>query len=678
MWEFRGDASEQDVARIPCLGTEARYPRICLDRVAATGQTRSAWWNRDWTGMSADTVIVDSEEAVSWGQRLRPVAIQGFVMRLMHRDLFGVRVGVLMLIFPMFIATMALQVTSRQGWNHPPDSRYYLPMISRDMGHSLPDSIHIEQNVSPSWHIAPWYFADSDPTWQMVRTRILYPVLSIPFVWLWGLSGGSLAIPILGDVLFLWAIARVLQRMYGPAVAVIVAGLFSIVKPDFDFAWAGTDTLALGLIAVLVANLPIERRIGRANLAWIGIMTVMIALTRQVGVLAPAMAGAGWLWALVRERTWRNRWLGSLVVTAAVTLVIQALTMMLVKTDTAGIISRGQTTYWGVIRQFIHYLKVVTVEACTYMWHTDRITYALLIAAGVALLARFKSDAAAVFLGAACATYIITAALGFSAYMRYEMMMFPAAAIAAGELVSFLLGSYLVKLPEQPDSVENEAKPRFRPGLVPALQRTSAGRFLGLDLPRADRYRPQLLGGFVVLAVAIGVSAPGSWSSSAAAPATDSVAAAQGSQSYAVQPLARPGAEVTLKAAFDQASAIAVDKIGFDGTFDWVHDFRYRPLAPDQPGWAQRAKDGTYVIHVNSLGEDLDGGEAFGRAISLNRTVLSNTVHILTRHATQYGEDVAFTVMDEQGNLHQGTATTLYPIWNRNDPATVTSLVFDS
>ena len=629
--------------------------------------------------MSADTVIVEREDTVSsWGRRLSPVAIQGFVTRLLHRDLFGVRVGVLVLIFPMFIATMALQVTSRQMWNHPPDSRYYLPMISRDMGHSLPDAIRVNQDISPSWHLAPWYFADSDPTWQMVRTRILYPVLSIPFVWLWGLSGGSLAVPILGDVLFLWAIAKVLQRLYGPAVAVIVAGTFSLVKPDFDFAWAGTDTLALGLTAVLVANLPIERRIGKANLAWIGVITVFIALTRQVGVLAPAMAGAGWLWALARERTWRNRWLGSLVVTSALTLAIQALTMMLVKTDTAGIISRGQTTYWGIIRQFIHYLKVVTVEACTYMWHSDRILYALLIAAGVAVVARIKSDAAAVFFGAACATYVITAALGFSGFMRYEMIMFPAAAVAAGELVSFLIGSYVVKEPAKPESEEHPAKPRFSLGLVPALARTSAGRFLGFDQPRAERYRPQLLGGFVVLAVVVGVSIPGSWSSSISAPASPSIAAAQGTASYAVPPLATPGAEVTLRAAFDQAAALSLDKAGFDGTFDWVHDFRYRPLEPDQPGWGQRAKDGTYVIHVNSLGEDLDGGEAFGRAISLDRTVVSNSVRIVSRQVSQYGEDVVFTVKDTFGNVHKGTATTLYPIWNPKDPGLVTSLVFDA
>jgi hypothetical protein len=45
---------------------------------------------------------------------------------------------------------------------------------------------------------------------------------------------------------------------------------------------------------------------------------------------------------------------------------------------------------------------------------------------------------------------------------------------------------------------------------------------------------------------------------------------------------------------------------------------------------------------------------------------------------SEYGEDVVFTVEDTAGKVHQGTATTLYPIWHRGDPATVTALVFDS
>ncbi|MEY9855418.1 hypothetical protein ABH935_001022 [Catenulispora sp. GAS73] len=628
--------------------------------------------------MSADTLIAETEETASWRRRLHRGTVRDLLTQLVYRDLFGVRVGVLLLIFPLFIASMGLSVTGRQGWNHPPDSRYYLTMMARDMGHSLPSSIKLEQQVSPGTHLAPWYFADNDPTWQLVRTRILYPVLSMPFIRLWGLSGGSLMIPVLGDVLFLWAIARVLQRLYGPAVAVIVTGAFSLVNPIWGFSWAGTDTLAMGLTAALVACFPIGRRAARSQLAWMGIVALFIPLTRQVGVLAPAMAGAGWLWALARERTWRNRWLSSLVVTSAVTLTTQVVSMTLARTDTGGVLSRGQTTTWGVVRQFIHYLKIVTEEACTYMWHNDRTLYALLIAAGIAVVVRIKSDAAAVFFGAVCATYVITAGVGYSTLMRYEMIMFPAAAVAAGELVSLLVGDRAPKTPETPETTA-PATTRARFGLIPALAATPPGRFLGLHLPRDERYRPQLLAGGAVFAIVVGISIPGSWSSAADAPSSPSIAAAQGTQPYAIRPLAKPGAGVTLRAAFYQASALAVDKAGLEGTFDWVHQLRFRPLAPDQLGWNQRdKKDGTYVVYPNSLGQDLGGLEAFGRAISLDRTVRPDTIKILDRQVSPYGEDVVFTVEDSSGHQHRGTATTLYPIWNKQDPGDVTSLIFDA
>ena len=648
--------------------------------------------------MSAGTVIADPGETVaeppepSRPRRFRlprprvPVYFQG----LLARDVFGVRLGVLLVIMPLMVATLGLQLTSRQGWNHPPDSRYYLTMMARDLGSSWPHAIHAEQRISPSTHLAPWYFADNDPTWQMVRTRLLYPVLSLPFVHLWGLSGGSMAIPVLGTVLFLWATARVLQRLYGPAIAVIVGGAFSVAATTTEFAWAGTDTLAMGLAAVIVANLPIERRIGKANLVWLGAATVFIALTRQVGVLAPAMAGAGWLWALVRERTWRNRWFGSLAVTAGVTLLIQALTMMLVKTDTAGIISRGQTTYWGIFRQFVHYLRIVTIEACTYMWQNDRILYAIFIAAGICVLAQFASDAAALFVGAAASAYLISAGLGFSAYMRYEMIIYPAAAIAAGRLVQMLIGDQL-RIPAPAvdtaaeitaDMAATQAPPPTRSSrrfdVMGTLAATKPGRFLGLHEAREDRWKPQLILNAAVLAVVVGVSVNGSWSSTVAAPASSSFAAAQGGSDYAVRPLSKQPAEQTLKLLFDQGVGLAHDSGQLQGAVDWVHTLRYRPLTPDQPGWGTRDKDGTAIIYPNSLGEDRTMQEAFGRGLTLNLTVKSNTVKILSRQVSEYGEDVVFTVEDTTGKVHRGTATTLYAIWNRKDPSIVTSMVFDA
>jgi hypothetical protein len=639
--------------------------------------------------MSADTVVAQKQEAEPRRRRSPGLErFQGLGTWILTRQIFGVSAGVLLLVLPVFILSMAMQLVSRQGWNHPPDSRYYLTMMAKDMGHSWLGSVKQDRSVS-SWHVAPYFFADNDPTWQMVRTRVLYPVLSVPFVWLWGLSGGSMAIPVLGDILFLWATAAVVQRLYGPAVAVIVVGGFSTVGPIFGFAWAGTDTLGMGLAAVIVAMLPIDRKIGRSHLVWLGSATLFIALTRQVGVLAPAMAGAGWLYELIRVRKWRNRWLSSLVVTAAVTVGEELFAILFTTSSPSGTVSHGQTTTFGFIRQFIHYLKLVTQEAVTYMWHQEHILFALLVAAGIGMVVRFKSDASAVFLGAAASTYLITASVGFSTLMRYEMIMFPAAAVAAGSLVHLMLGQYLPApakatepaLETDDESADEPALPRRRAArrgaLGLGLANTATGRFLGLDQPRIDRWKPQLAFNAAALIVVAAVSIPGSWGTTPAAPPSPSYAAAQGGTQYAMTPLAKPSAETTLFWAFNQATDVANGHGLPDGSWDWVHATRYRPLTADDPGWSTRDKDGTTVFQINSVGMDEPSAIAFGNAVTLNRTVDKGTIKILSRQISEYGEDVVFTVKDKGGAVHQGAATTLYPTWEANAPGEVTSLVWD-
>ncbi|MEY9861236.1 hypothetical protein ABH935_006876 [Catenulispora sp. GAS73] len=648
--------------------------------------------------MSADTVVTQRQEAET--RRRRSFGLerfQGLGTWILTRQIFGVSAGVLLLVLPVFILSMAMQLVTRQGWNHPPDSRYYLSMMAKDMGHNWLDSVKQDRSVS-SWHVAPYFFADNDPTWQLVRSRVLYPVLSIPFVWLWGLSGGSMAIPVLGDILFLWATAAVVQRLYGPAVTVIVVGAFSTVGPIFGFAWAGTDTLGMGLAAVIVALLPINRTIGKAHLAWLGSATLFIALDRQVGVLAPAMAGAGWLWELIRTRQWRNRWLGSFVVTSVV-MVAQELFVLVFTKSSPTTVSHGTTTTFGFIRLFIHNLKLVTQEAVTYMWHQEHILFALLVAAGIGMVVRFKSDAAAVFLGAAASTYVITASVGFSSFMRYEMIMFPAGAVAAGSLVQLMLGQFqpaqakaaapvLEAAAADEDSAEEPAQPlpgRRAPrrgalglGLGAGLAGTAVGRFLGLDRPSIDRWKPQVLFSAAVVVVIAAVSIPGSWPSTPAAPPSPSYVAAQGGTQYAMTPLAKPPAQTTLFWAFNQATDVANGHGLPDGSFDWVHATRYRPLKPADPGWSTRGKDGTTVFQINSIGNDEPSAIAFGNAVTLNRTVDKSTIKILSRQVSEYGEDVVFTVKDKFGVEHRGTATTLYPIWEANAPGEVTALVWDA
>lgn len=615
---------------------------------------------------------------------------------LLQRDLFGVRIGVLLLVLPVVTVSVWTTVANRGIWNHPPDSRYYVTMMFRDMGHSLPDAMHRDNQLS-GWHLSGWYFADNDSTWQMVRTRMLYPVLSIPFVLLLGIARGSLAVPILSIYVFVIILARMTQRLYGPTVALLIAGAFSLATPIFVSSWSTTDTLAMALAAVMVANLPIDRRTGKANLVWLVTATVLISLTRQVGPMAPAMAGVGWVWWTVRSRSWRNQWLAPLVASSVAFLVTQVGSMLVASADTTGIVSHGKSGAWGIFRELIHEMKIVTKEAMNFMWHSDHVLLALMVAAGLGTVARFKSDVAAVFIGAAGCTLLVTASVGYTAGMRYDLVLFPAAGLAAGAFVSFALGlragEPAVAAELAADGTEDATAEDGASGAAPsagAFGSAPAGRpltlrpvldrFLPASLrarPGSDRWIPQAVGCAALLAIVVGVSVAGSFSSAVAAPASPSYAAAQGGEPYAVQPLARPGSEVTLKAAFVIA-AKAADGWGggVAGPFEWTHVLRYKPTSPLDPGWSKRGKDGTTLVQIGSF--DGPQTKAFGATLSYNRTVLPDTLQIVSRQTSQYGEDVVFTIQDTAGVVHKGTATTLYPIWNATDAGIVTSLVFES
>ncbi|WP_344656570.1 hypothetical protein [Catenulispora subtropica] len=565
-----------------------------------------------------------------------------------RHDFLGVRLGVLAVALPPVLLSMAHTLATRGAWLHPPDSRYYLTMTSRDMGHGITDAIARTRAVA-NWRLAPWYFAGNDPTWQMVKTRALYPFLSIPFVWVVGLKNGTLYVPCLAMIAFIVVTAHVLQRLYGPAVAALVAAAFGITTVVTDLTWATTDALALALAAVLVANLPIERRIGPVNLVWLAAACVAVALTRQVGVLAPAMAFAGWAWAFVRDRTWRNRWSGAAIVTIAVTGGMQLILSTVAHVDTQGLVTRGQTTAGGVARQLLRNLGTVTRGDISYMWANDRVLYALLIAAVLMTLLRITKDFAAVFIGAVAASYILTSGVGYSAGMRYEIIMFPAAAVATGGFVAWALGQQgspfpLVREPEvEPD-------------------------------PGRSLWIPQAVGCATVLGLCVLVTALGGSQSTTPAPASPSFTAAQGGQPYAVQPLARPGAEVTLRAALTQALNTLKSGYDLEGPFDWVHDLRYRVTSPDDPNYARRSPDGTTITRINAMTKEEQ--KAFAGSVTFDGAAQPATLKVDDRTTSAYGEDVTFSVRDRNGVTHTGTATTLYPIWSAEEPGVVTALVY--
>lgn len=588
-------------------------------------------------------------------------------------DLLGVRLGVLALVVPVAALSAAYVYASRGLWLHPPDSRYYMTMMARDQGDAVPEAIARARAVA-GWRLAPWYFAGNDPTWQLVKVRVLYPFLSVPFVVLFGLGPGSLVVPGLSLLTFVWVTAAVLQRLYSPAVAVIVVGAFAVTTTIPLQLWATTDLLTLALSAVLVANLPIERRIGPGHLVWLGTAAVLIALTRQVGVLAPAMAAVGWLWAWIRERRFRNRWLWAAVVTVAAAGLTQIATTLVAHIDTEGIVARGQTTAGGAFRQFFRNAAHISHADNQYMWKADRVLYLILGAAFVMALVKFGRDFAAVFIGALIATYVLVAATGLASDMRYEMILFPAAAVSAGAFVAWVLdqrGSPFDARRRSGRSAGIGAGPRHGTASRPDYEDDDARD----DVP-SPVWIPQFVGCSVFLIACLVVSALGGSRSTIPAPASPSAAAAQADRTYTPQPVATPPAEVTLRSALTAALDVAGGKpeSELDTPFDWVHELRYRPTGPGDPNWTRRGADGTTITRRNAMSSA--EAVAFSNSLTFGRTVDPATLRIVHRTTSRYGEDVEFEVSDTSGGVHRGTATTMYPVWDPKEPGLVTSLVY--
>jgi hypothetical protein len=154
-----------------------------------------------------------------------------------------------------------------------------------------------------------------------------------------------------------------------------------------------------------------------------------------------------------------------------------------------------------------------------------------------------------------------------------------------------------------------------------------------------------------------------------------SVAALAGT-SAAVLPADREPAESILEDCLSQASSMSQNGPSWLYLIaDWRHPLRYRPLRPSDPGWLHRAPDGTATIRFGDF--TLPQQIRFGAALSLQNTVKPETLKVLWRRTSPFGEDDVFRVADLRGRVHTGHATVLYPL-RPLVTGLVTQLVFDS
>ena len=217
--------------------------------------------------------------------------------RVIRRDIFGVNAAVLLFV----LAPMAVGYYARLRWSaytFPPDSRYYVVMALRDLGWS--DTHALTKQFANSGTVAePWYFAHSDSVWLMVQSRMLYPFLAAPFIAVFGVAAGMPLAAMAAFIVMLWAVARLVQRLYGPTAALAAGFVLGACGFLMTLAEAVADTVALTVVALILLNLPLGRRARAHNLIALALLSVLLDLTRQVMPTAAFMASFAWAWATV-------------------------------------------------------------------------------------------------------------------------------------------------------------------------------------------------------------------------------------------------------------------------------------------------------------------------------------------------------------------------------------------
>ena len=571
-----------------------------------------------------------------------------------RRDVLGIDPFILAVV----LIPLGLGLAAHVYWDRLffPDSRYYLVMTYRDMGHNAASALATQQKVT-GFPAAPWYFAASDPVWRMVQPRMLYPLLSMPFVWAAGPRLGMIGVPVLASMVTVTACARLTQRLYGPMAALLAAGALAASITVTDITVALTDPLAMALVALVLVNLPIRRRIQGQNLVWLGLLSVALCLTRQTTTVVLGLAAAGFLWALMPGRRGapgqRRDWLIAAAVISTITVCGQIINTLLAPYDISVefLLASHQRTMSAALAHLPVMAWQIAKAEAGVMVRTDIPLTMLAIGAALYGVTAWREIDAWLLFGGSLGTSVLMLANGFPSFLRYECVLFPLVTMCTAGLLARWLPPAPQRVPRQSGPVADKRPQRWR---VPVLVVASA----------------------TVCGSGIAWSAThGSASLVGAVPTAPAAAAALPGTPGAAVPVKAVSAQAVLRDAVDQAMRAYKDRDvwGLIRYFDWRHPLRYNPAGPGDPGWSTRAADGTAVIYYGDFVEMAPVEVAAG--LSRSGRCVPSSLEVTTKRVGEYGEDVTFTIADLSGQVHQGRATVLYPT-QASSPGTITELVY--
>jgi hypothetical protein len=340
------------------------------------------------------------------------------------------------------------------------DSRYYLAWSYRYLGYSEVDAAHLTyanlvnmpglKSCDFCWPPGYEHSFFHGEAGAVVGPRLMYPLLSAPFVSFMGPSG-MLVVPFLAYGVGVLALAVLASRLWGRWWGV-AAGLM-IILPVVPARFATnmmTDALALMFNVLGLLFLPLRRDTRRSDVVWFSVVLILGLFTRQFAVTVTVGVWLAWLVVAIRDRRPRNPWLSFAISSAVVTAGIVQLQGFLAARFLGGSQLNLIDRYQQLTRARFHkdgLASVPTVLAnlvgVDYKWVLRFETYLIifLVVASVAAVWRFGSELSALLVGMAVPTLALTILIVDPTYFRYFVPLVPLMALAIVALVVDLTSS---------------------------------------------------------------------------------------------------------------------------------------------------------------------------------------------------------------------------------------------
>ena len=272
----------------------------------------------------------------------------------------------------------------------------------------------------------------------LIYPRVLFPLLALPTVKLFGISGIWVPGVVLG-LASLCGMIGLAWRRVGPVAAAVlpVLVLGSSLATEYMFGIYSEAPLIL-LVMLMLVVLPLGGRRGWPHALTAAALVPLMLLSRQVPVLPVAMVLGGWLWATLGTRRWRNAWWPFVVTVIPAAVGTDLLLAVWAPYDPLLVLRRttGENTITGMLSRLPGLFWHANWGEVGYALGHDRVGVLLFLLGMVGLVTLFRSPLAGVFLGALGSGLITVALNPSNTQFRYDspclpvLVMFAAVGIA--------------------------------------------------------------------------------------------------------------------------------------------------------------------------------------------------------------------------------------------------------